>query len=113
MPPVPEKSPFNRFDNQFVQQRRLALQKCVQKIANHPVLSNDPDLKVFLESDSFALNVSVLLVGINGPVLISMVQIKHRKAELAQERGGLISTLGQTITGPRFYEVDEVCVSIV
>ena len=57
VPPVPEKSPFNRFDATFVHQRRLALEKCIQKIANHPVLQKDPDLKLFLESDTFALDV--------------------------------------------------------
>ncbi|KIP03006.1 hypothetical protein PHLGIDRAFT_111375 [Phlebiopsis gigantea 11061_1 CR5-6] len=89
VPPVPEKSPFNRFDASFVQQRRLGLEKCISKIANHPVLQKDPDLKLFLESDTFSLD------------------IKHRKAEIAHEKGGLMATLGQTITGPRFYETDE------
>ncbi|KAJ7782017.1 Vps5 C terminal like-domain-containing protein [Mycena maculata] len=89
VPPVPEKNPFGRFDDQFVRQRRFALEKCIHKIANHPVLGKDADLKLFLESDTFALD------------------IKHRKAELAQERGGLMATIGQTITGPRFYETDE------
>lgn len=58
VPPVPEKSPFGRFEDQFVNQRRLALEKCIQKIANHPVLSKDTDLRLFLESDSFSLDVS-------------------------------------------------------
>ncbi|KIM44718.1 hypothetical protein M413DRAFT_25155 [Hebeloma cylindrosporum] len=89
VPPVPEKSPFGRFDDHFVKQRRVALEKCIQKTANHPVLGRDPDLRLFLESDSFALD------------------IKHRKAELANERGGLIASIGQTIAGPRFYETDE------
>ncbi|KDR80722.1 hypothetical protein GALMADRAFT_241141, partial [Galerina marginata CBS 339.88] len=89
VPPVPEKNTFGRFDDQFVRQRRLALEKCIQKTANHPVLGKDPDLKLFLESDSFALD------------------IKHRKAEIAHERGGLIASIGQSITGPRFYETDE------
>jgi sorting nexin-1/2 len=35
------------------------------------------------------------------------LQIKHRKAEIAHEKGGLMATIGQTITGPRFYETDE------
>ncbi|KAJ3504216.1 hypothetical protein NLJ89_g8051 [Agrocybe chaxingu] len=90
VPPVPEKNPFGRFDDQFVRQRRMALEKCIQKTANHPVLGKDPDLKLFLESDTFSLD------------------IKHRKAELAQERGGLIASIGQSIAGPRFYETDEV-----
>jgi len=89
VPPVPEKSPFGRFDDQFIQQRRTALENCINKIANHPVLCKDADLKLFLESDTFSLD------------------IKHRKAELANERGGLMASIGQSITGPRFVEVDE------
>lgn len=90
VPPVSEKNTFGRFDDQFVRQRRVALEKCIRKIANHPVLSKDADLKMFLESDSFALD------------------IKHRKAEIASEKGGLIASIGQSFTGPRFYETDEV-----
>ncbi|KAH9066714.1 Vps5-domain-containing protein [Lactarius vividus] len=89
VPPAPEKSPFGRFDDQFVQQRRTALENCINKIANHPVLCKDADLKLFLESDTFSLD------------------IKHRKAELANERGGLMASIGQSITGPRFVEMDE------
>ncbi|KAF8216564.1 Vps5 C terminal like-domain-containing protein, partial [Mycena galopus ATCC 62051] len=89
VPPVPEKNPFGRFDDQFVRQRRFALEKCIHKIANHPVLGKDPDLKLFLESDTFSLD------------------IKHRKAEIAQHSGGLMATIGQSIAGPRFYETDE------
>lgn len=40
-------------------------------------------------------------------------QIKHRKAEIAHERGGLMASLGQTIAGPRFYETDEVRLSLL
>ena len=35
------------------------------------------------------------------------MQIKHRKAEIAHEKGGVLASLGQSITGPRFYETDE------
>ncbi|KZT39373.1 Vps5-domain-containing protein [Sistotremastrum suecicum HHB10207 ss-3] len=89
VPPVPEKHSFGRFQDSFVEQRRVALTKCIHKIANHSVLAKDPDLKLFLESDSFALDV------------------KQRKAELANERGGLMANIGSTITGPKFYETDE------
>ncbi|KAF7308497.1 Beta-glucan synthesis-associated [Mycena chlorophos] len=89
VPPVPEKSSFGRFEEQFVKQRRLALEKCITKIANHPVLMKDPDLKLFLESDTFSLD------------------IKHRKAEIAHERGGLMASIGQSLAGPRFFETDE------
>jgi len=53
------------------------------------VLCKDTDLKLFLESDTFSLD------------------IKHRKAEIANERGGLMASIGQSITGPRFVEMDE------
>ncbi|KAI0312300.1 Vps5 C terminal like-domain-containing protein [Amylostereum chailletii] len=89
VPPVPEKNTFGRFDDQFVQQRRMGLENCITKMANHPELGKDPDLKLFLESDTFSLD------------------IKHRKAEMAQERGGLMASIGATITGPRFVETDE------
>jgi sorting nexin-1/2 len=58
VPPAPEKNPFGRFDEQFIRQRRSALEKCVQKMANHPVLCKDPDLRFFLENDNFVLDVS-------------------------------------------------------
>ncbi|EJD47925.1 Vps5-domain-containing protein [Auricularia subglabra TFB-10046 SS5] len=85
VPPVPEKHPFGRFEDTFVEQRRIGLNKCIQKIANHPLLGEDPDLKLFLESDNFAL------------------EVKHRK----DERAGLLSTIGSTLTGNKFYETDE------
>ncbi len=59
VPPVPEKATLGRFEGTFVESRRLALNKCMQKIANHPRLANDPDFRCFLESDTFALDVSV------------------------------------------------------
>ncbi|KAK7012871.1 beta-glucan synthesis-associated [Favolaschia claudopus] len=85
VPPVPEKNPFGRFDDQFVRQRRYALEKCIHKIANHPVLGKDPDLKLFLESDTFSLDVYSSII----------------------KSGGLMATIGQSIAGPRFYETDE------
>ncbi|KAF8141549.1 Vps5 C terminal like-domain-containing protein [Boletus edulis] len=89
VPPAPEKNPFGRFDEQFVQQRRLALEKCIRKMADHPVLCKDPDFKFFLENDNFVLD------------------IKQRRAEMTHEKGGLMASIGQTLTGPRFHETDE------
>lgn len=89
VPPVPEKNTFGRFDDQFVRQRRFALEKCIQKIANHPVLSQDPDLKMFLESDTFSLD------------------SKHRRGEIAHDRGGVLASIGHAVSGPKFHETDE------
>ena len=54
-----------------------------------------------LESDTFSLDVYAI------DVLYKM-GCKHRKAELAKERGGLTASIGQFITGPRFVQMDEV-----
>lgn len=109
VPPTPEKNPFGRFDEQFIQQRRLALEKCIQKIANHPVLCKDPDLKFFLESDNFSLDVGPFSCCLSSVIQVPfLLQIKHRKAEMAHEKGGLMASIGQTLTGPRFHETDEV-----
>ncbi|KAL1413158.1 Vacuolar protein sorting-associated protein vps5 [Vanrija albida] len=57
VPPVPDKHVFGRFQDQFIETRRSALQRCLTKITSHPILQLDPDLRLFLESDSFALDI--------------------------------------------------------
>lgn len=56
----------------------------LQKTVNHPMLTSDPDLKLFLESDSFSL------------------EIKHRKHDSSHQPGWLAN-----LAGPRFVETDE------
>ncbi|KDQ19604.1 hypothetical protein BOTBODRAFT_51951 [Botryobasidium botryosum FD-172 SS1] len=90
IPPVPEKSALNRFQDSFVESRMLGLNRCIQKIANHAMLSTDPDLKFFLESDSFQMD------------------IRHRRPDIGPERGGgLIATIGNSLAGSKFFEIDE------
>lgn len=86
VPPVPEKNPFNisRFEAEFVETRRLGLNKCVQKIANHPVLNKDQDFRFFLESDSFALDVR--FVGCGSTLLV--VSDKLGPLDQTQATGG-------------------------
>ncbi|RXW23897.1 hypothetical protein EST38_g1979 [Candolleomyces aberdarensis] len=112
VPPVPEKNTFGRFEDQFLRQRRLALEKCIQKIANHPQLGKDPDLKLFLESDTFSLDVSLLSIALDCENIgfadeATKLQIKHRKAAPSQDKGGLLASIGSSLTGPRFNETDE------
>ncbi|WWC88545.1 uncharacterized protein L201_003456 [Kwoniella dendrophila CBS 6074] len=54
IPPMPGKHIIGRFQDQFIETRRMALQNFLTKITNHPILQLDQDLKLFLESDSFA-----------------------------------------------------------
>ncbi|KAI7817463.1 Vps5 C terminal like-domain-containing protein [Gamsiella multidivaricata] len=52
VPPVSEKHAIGRFQDEFVESRRIALERCLRKMTAHPMLYGDPDLKLFLESDS-------------------------------------------------------------
>ncbi|EPQ27155.1 uncharacterized protein PFL1_05436 [Pseudozyma flocculosa PF-1] len=57
VPPVPEKVTIGRFAAELVEARRLGLETCINKIASHPVLQQDDDLRLFLESDNFGADV--------------------------------------------------------
>ena len=57
VPPPPEKQAVGRFDTNFVESRRSALERMLNKIAAHPILQHDGDLKIFLESDAFNMDV--------------------------------------------------------
>ncbi|PHH50454.1 Sorting nexin-2 [Ceratocystis fimbriata CBS 114723] len=57
VPPAPEKQALNRFDTNFVESRRAALEKMLVKIAAHPTLQHDADLKLFLESEAFNVDI--------------------------------------------------------
>ena len=57
VPPPPEKQAVGRFDSSFVESRRSALERMLNKIAAHPILQHDGDLKIFLESDAFNMDV--------------------------------------------------------
>ncbi|SPO29314.1 related to Vacuolar protein sorting-associated protein VPS5 [Ustilago trichophora] len=57
VPPVPEKVSIGRFAAELVEARRIGLETCINKIANHPLLQQDDDFRLFLESDNFAADV--------------------------------------------------------
>ncbi|KAK5700987.1 Vacuolar protein sorting-associated protein vps5 [Elasticomyces elasticus] len=94
VPPPPEKQAVGRFESQFVESRRMALERMLNKIAGHPVLQHDGDLKVFLESEAFN------------------VDIKHkdraRDPLLAAESKGFMSSIGiSSGSGGKFIEHDD------
>ncbi|TID19165.1 hypothetical protein CANINC_003735 [Pichia inconspicua] len=56
IPPPPEKQAYGRFDDKFIENRRLALEKMLQKIANRKIFQDDKDLITFLQSENFAID---------------------------------------------------------
>lgn len=98
VPPPPEKQAVGRFESNFVESRRQALEKMLNKIAVHPTLQHDPDLKLFLESESFN------------------VDIKHKERReplnmVGGESKGMFSSLGIGGSTNKFVEQDDVSFS--
>ncbi|GAA5861846.1 hypothetical protein JCM3774_001324 [Rhodotorula dairenensis] len=89
VPGMPEKHAIGRFGSDFVENRRVGLQTALNKIVAHPMLVGDPDLRLFLESDTFDID------------------IKQRKIEVTAENKGLLASLSSSISGPKFVEFDE------
>ena len=96
VPAPPEKQAVGRFDQNFVESRRAALEKMLNKITAHPILQHDSDLKLFLESEAFN------------------VDIKHKERKdvgLPEQKGGLMSSIGLSVGGGgKFVEHDDVSV---
>jgi sorting nexin-1/2 len=57
VPPPPEKQQLGRFQEEFVEARRAALERMLNKIAQHPLLQRDVDFKLFIESEAFNVDV--------------------------------------------------------
>lgn len=92
VPPPPEKQALNRFESNFVESRRAALEKMCNKIAAHPTLQNDPDLKLFLESEAFNVD----------------IKHKERREPLPTESKGVLGSLGISMgSSNKFVEQDD------
>lgn len=98
VPPPPEKQAVGRFDTNFVETRRAALERMLNKTAAHTILQHDGDLKLFLESESFN------------------VDIKHKERKdvgLPESKGGMFGAIGLSVGGGgKFIEHDDVSCNI-
>ena len=97
VPPPPEKQAVGRFDSDFVESRRAALERMLNKTAAHPILQHDGDLKIFLESDTFNVDVK---------------NKENREPDLGQNKG-MFSSLGiGSSSSGKFIEHDDVSIPI-
>ena len=84
---------MGRFDTNFVESRRSALERMLNKTAAHPVLQHDGDLKIFLESDAFNMDVK---------------HREHKEPGLGESKGGMFSSIGFGGSGGgKFIEHDD------
>jgi sorting nexin-1/2 len=56
VPPLPEKQPVGRFSPQFVEERRVHLERFLRRVAVHPELQDTTGLDLFLRADDMAFN---------------------------------------------------------
>ena len=93
VPPPTEKQAVGRFDTEFVESRRQALERMLNKIAAHPTLHHDGDLKIFLESDAFNVDVK---------------NKENREPDLGQNKG-MLSAIGINVgsASGKFVEHDD------
>lgn len=95
VPAPPEKQAVGRFDANFVESRRAALERMLNKTAAHPILQHDGDLKLFLESESFNVD----------------VKHKEKKDPALGESKGMLSSIGLSSgSSAKFIEQDDVSV---
>ncbi|KAM0244144.1 hypothetical protein ACHAP5_006528 [Fusarium lateritium] len=92
VPPPPDKQAVGRFDSNFVESRRAALEKMLNKTAIHLTLQHDPDLKLFLESETFNVD----------------IKHKERRDPIPTESKGVLGSLGINVGGGnKFVEQDD------
>ena len=92
VPPPPEKQAVGRFDTSFVESRRAALERMLNKTATHPILQHDGDLKIFLESDTFNMDVK---------------NKENKEPDLGQKQG-VFGSFGLGSSSGKFIEHDDV-----
>lgn len=51
LPPLPEKQTIGRFSSEFIESRRRALERYLQRISRHPDLSNSSTFLAFLQEN--------------------------------------------------------------
>jgi len=94
VPPPPDKQAVGRFESDFVESRRSALERMLNKIAAHLILQHDGDLKIFLESESFNVDVKAR---------------ERKEPDMPVESKGMFSSLSLSVgTSTKFVEHDDV-----
>ena len=66
VPPAPDKHAIGRFEEDFVENRRIMLQRMMLKISKHPILNKDPSFVKFLETESLNTDLDASTANLDG-----------------------------------------------
>ena len=101
IPPIPEKQSRNRFDKDFVEGRRLALQKFIDEVTRDPTFAVTYDVQVFLTASSEGMSAARSIMQSGDGAVLDMVN----KA-MAATRSGMNKVIEST-TGNAVDNVDQ------
>ncbi|XP_066480355.1 sorting nexin-7 isoform X1 [Tiliqua scincoides] len=97
IPPLPEKfimkGVMERFNEEFIETRRKALHKFLNRIADHPTLTFNEDLKIFLTAQAWELSSHKK----QGPGFLSRMG-QTVKAVASSMRGGVVKNRPEAFT---------------
>lgn len=94
VPPPPEKQAIGRFNEDFVETRRAALENMLNKMAAHPTLQRDNDFKLFLQSENFAHDVKNKSNNSADDLMEASTANAATSAAASKQGGGFMSSLG-------------------
>jgi sorting nexin-1/2 len=98
VPPLPEKQPVGRFSPQFVEERRVHLERFLRRVAVHPELQDTASLDLFLRADDMAFNAAKNAKTSGIVMNASMMQQSQYGGGLNLGMGGMGNTLMQPST---------------
>ena len=101
IPPIPEKQSRNRFDKDFVEGRRLALQKFLDEVTQDPTFAVTYDVQVFFTASTEGMEAARSIMPFGDGVLSDMVN----KAVAATRSG--VAKVVETTTGNVVDTIDQ------
>lgn len=90
VPPPPDKQAVGRFNEDFIEGRRFALERMLKKISENPVLHNDPDFIMFLQSERFSSEAREREKAAGA----SSIFTEHESDSMNSNSGGFLSSIG-------------------
>lgn len=106
IPPPPDKQAVGRFNDDFIEARRFALERMLVKISKSPVLQTDPDFIMFLQSERFSSEAREREKAAGATSTFTASE-KDNDASL-NASGGFLSSIGGAFSfSPKIVEPDE------
>jgi sorting nexin-1/2 len=106
IPPPPDKQVVGRFNQDFVEGRRFALERMLVKISQNAHLQTDPDFIMFLQSERFSSEAREHEKALGASS--TFTESDHNDGSLSNNSGGFLSSIGGAFSfTPKIVEPDD------